>query len=147
MSKFTNITKSEMQNFLGNLGFAEISIPNCNESVFAKRIDKNGIPLSMRVYTGIVSSESRGCGEDAIRVNVFAKTLHNIPKKVVTCRRVNRVSGWRKNLQSRIHEVFHKAPTAICNCGNPMVLREGKFGDFLGCTNYPECKETRKTNQ
>ena len=80
MSKFTNITKSEMQDFLGTLGFAEISIPNCNESVFAKRIDKNGIPLSMRVYTGIVASESRGCGEDAIRVNVFAKTIHNVPR-------------------------------------------------------------------
>jgi ssDNA-binding Zn-finger/Zn-ribbon topoisomerase 1 len=27
-----------------------------------------------------------------------------------------------------------------------MLLREGKFGEFLGCTNYPECKETRKSN-
>jgi hypothetical protein len=144
MANFTNITKSEMQDFLGNLGFAEITIPNCNESVFAKRIDKNGIPLSMRIYTGIVSSESRGCGEDAIRVNVFAKTLKNELKKVVSCRRVNRVSGWRKNLESRIHEVFHKSPSQSCNCGNPMVLREGKFGEFLGCTNYPECKQTIK---
>jgi hypothetical protein len=144
MANFTNITKSEMQDFLGTLGFAEITIPNCNESVFAKRIDKNGIPLSMRIYTGIVSSESRGCGEDAIRVNVFAKTLKNELKKVVSCRRVNRVSGWRKNLESRIHEVFHKSPSQSCNCGNPMVLREGKFGEFLGCTNYPECKQTIK---
>jgi DNA topoisomerase-1 len=144
MANFTNITKSEMQDFLGNLGFAEITIPNCNESVFAKRIDKNVIPLSMRIYTGIVSSESRGCGEDAIRVNVFAKTLKNELKKVVSCRRVNRVSGWRKNLESRIHEVFHKSPSQSCNCGNPMVLREGKFGEFLGCTNYPECKQTIK---
>ena len=147
MSKFTNITKSEMQDFLSTLGFAEISIPNCNESVFAKRIDKNGIPLSMRVYTGIVASESRGCGEDAIRVNVFARTLKNETKKVVSCRRVNRVEGWRKNLQSRIHEVFHKSPSQSCNCGNPMLLREGVFGEFLGCTNYPECKQTKNINQ
>jgi len=144
MANYTNITKSEMQNFLGELGFSEVVIPNCKESVFAKRIDKNGIPLSMRIYTGIVESESRGCGEDAIRVNVFAKTLKNELKKVVSCRRVNRVSGWRKNLESRIHEVFHKSPSQSCNCGNPMVLREGKFGEFLGCTNYPECKQTIK---
>ncbi len=26
------------------------------------------------------------------------------------------------------------------NCGNPMKLRHGRFGPFLGCTNYPTCK-------
>ena len=26
------------------------------------------------------------------------------------------------------------------NCGNPMKLRHGRFGPFLGCTNYPSCK-------
>jgi len=145
MPKFTNITKNEMQNFLQPLGFAEITIPNCNESVFAKRIDKNGIPLSLRVYTGIkiASGDSRKSGKDAIRVNTFCKTQKNELKKVVGCRRVNRVSGWRDNLQSRIHEVFDKSPSQLCDCGNPMVLREG-FSVFLGCSNYPECKVTKK---
>lgn len=26
------------------------------------------------------------------------------------------------------------------NCGSPMTVRHGKFGAFLGCTKYPECK-------
>lgn len=147
MANFTNITKSEFQDFLSPLGFSEIQIPNCNESVFAKRIDKNGIALSLRIYSGISnnSQNSRDCGEDAIRVNCFAKTTNNAIKKVVSCRRVNRVSGWRKNLESRIKEVFHKSPSQLCKCGNPMVLRNGKFGDFLGCSNYPECKEIGKS--
>jgi hypothetical protein len=146
MANYTNITKSEMLEFLSPLGFSELKIPNCSELVLGKRIDKNGIPLSLRVYTGIVSENSRGCGDDAIRVNTFARNLNNECKKVVTCRRVNRVAGWRKNLQTRIHEVCQKSPSQSCNCGNPMVLREGKFGEFLGCTNYPECKETRRLN-
>ncbi|MBM2816719.1 MAG: topA [Ignavibacteria bacterium] len=25
-------------------------------------------------------------------------------------------------------------------CGNPMYIREGKFGKFYGCTDYPKCK-------
>jgi DNA topoisomerase I len=25
-------------------------------------------------------------------------------------------------------------------CGKPMALKEGRFGKFLGCTGYPECK-------
>jgi len=30
------------------------------------------------------------------------------------------------------------------NCGKPMVLRRGRFGPFLACSGYPECKTTRK---
>ncbi len=32
----------------------------------------------------------------------------------------------------------------VCEkCGKPMVLRMGRFGRFLACTGYPECKGTR----
>lgn len=31
----------------------------------------------------------------------------------------------------------------ICEkCGKPMVLKKGKYGDFLACSGYPECKNT-----
>lgn len=30
------------------------------------------------------------------------------------------------------------------NCGKPMTLKKGRFGAFLACTGYPECKTTRK---
>ncbi len=29
-------------------------------------------------------------------------------------------------------------------CGRPMVLKRGRFGAFLACAGYPECKTTRK---
>ncbi len=29
-------------------------------------------------------------------------------------------------------------------CGKPMTLKRGRFGQFLACTGYPECKTTRK---
>jgi DNA topoisomerase-1 len=28
-------------------------------------------------------------------------------------------------------------------CGRPMVVKSGKFGTFLACSGYPECKQTR----
>jgi DNA topoisomerase I len=32
----------------------------------------------------------------------------------------------------------------ICpNCGRPMVIKTGRFGKFISCTGYPECKTTR----
>ena len=31
----------------------------------------------------------------------------------------------------------------ICpTCGSPMVIRRGRFGEFLACSRYPECKTT-----
>ncbi len=33
----------------------------------------------------------------------------------------------------------------VCpKCGGKLVVRNGKFGDFLGCSNYPNCKYTKE---
>ena len=33
----------------------------------------------------------------------------------------------------------------VCpNCGNPLVIRKGKYGEFVACSNYPECKYIKK---
>ena len=32
----------------------------------------------------------------------------------------------------------------LCDkCGKPMVIKTGRFGDFLSCTGYPTCKNAR----
>lgn len=32
----------------------------------------------------------------------------------------------------------------VCEiCGKPMAIKEGRFGKFLACTGYPECKNTK----
>ncbi|MDD6154731.1 MAG: type I DNA topoisomerase [Eubacteriales bacterium] len=32
----------------------------------------------------------------------------------------------------------------VCEiCGRPMVIKTGRFGDFLACSGYPECKNTK----
>ena len=31
-------------------------------------------------------------------------------------------------------------------CGSPMVKKEGRFGEFLACTGYPDCKHTESVN-
>ncbi len=38
-----------------------------------------------------------------------------------------------------------EAAEEMCdNCGRPMVMKRGRFGQFLACTGYPDCKTTRK---
>ncbi len=42
--------------------------------------------------------------------------------------------------------VVQEAPQTdeVCDaCGSPMVVRRGRYGEFLACSRYPECKATR----
>jgi DNA topoisomerase-1 len=42
-------------------------------------------------------------------------------------------------------EVQEEALKEICPAdGQPMVLKKGRFGAFLACTGYPECKQTKR---
>ncbi len=36
----------------------------------------------------------------------------------------------------------------LCDkCGAPMVVHNGQYGEFLGCSNYPKCRNTMQINQ
>jgi DNA topoisomerase-1 len=42
-------------------------------------------------------------------------------------------------------EVHEDVAKEVCpNDGQPMVLKKGRFGPFLACTNYPDCKVTKR---
>jgi DNA topoisomerase-1 len=57
------------------------------------------------------------------------KTTRDIPK-------INDEAG---------EQTAEAAAEEMCeNCGKPMVLKRGRFGQFLACTGYPDCKTTRK---
>jgi DNA topoisomerase-1 len=41
-------------------------------------------------------------------------------------------------------EIKDEPTDEICpNCGRPMVIKTGRFGKFISCTGYPECKTTK----
>ncbi len=42
-----------------------------------------------------------------------------------------------KAMEEKTDEVCEK-------CGSPMVIKWGRYGRFLACSNYPECKNTRQ---
>ena len=49
------------------------------------------------------------------------------------------VQSIKQRIQKRAHAIReNKCP----RCGNNLVKRSGKFGNFLGCTNYPKCTHT-----
>ena len=44
-------------------------------------------------------------------------------------------------LSSSIKESLQEESDEVCDvCGKPMIIKWGRFGKFLSCTGYPECK-------
>lgn len=44
-------------------------------------------------------------------------------------------------------ELTEEKSDYICDkCGRPMVIKTGRFGKFVACTGYPECKNTMNIN-
>lgn len=55
----------------------------------------------------------------------------------------------KKQHINNIKASHEKIPTnkneKICaNCGSRLIKRKGKYGEFLGCSNFPKCKYTSK---
>lgn len=139
-SRFVNITEKEMDEFLSSKGFIPMVLPNVAELVWGKVYRKDGRVFSMRVYSGIdATGNSRGVGEDAIRVEMFYKTKQGEVVRVGGSKRVNRTKGWKENLTNRILGWEDAIGPACPKCGEPMVLRtcqkpgKNKGRKFYGC--------------
>ena len=58
------------------------------------------------------------------------------------------IDEFYKKFEPSVKEAFDKLPKKEAekvgedcpNCGNPLVIRKGKFGEFVACSNYPTCK-------
>lgn len=59
---------------------------------------------------------------------------------------------FKKNLDEKYQEVSKKEiaeekTDEICEkCGKPMIIKMGRFGRFLACSGFPECKNTKSLN-
>lgn len=40
-------------------------------------------------------------------------------------------------------KIFKKAEKCL-RCGGDLKSKKGKYGKFMGCSNYPDCKYTKK---
>ncbi len=56
----------------------------------------------------------------------------------------NELTQAEKKLEGTFVKIPDEETDEICElCGNKMVVKTGKFGKFLACKGYPECKNTR----
>jgi restriction system protein len=51
----------------------------------------------------------------------------------------------KKDGNISLNKQRNKIPAQKCqSCGDDLIIRKGKFGNFFGCSNYPKCKFTQK---
>ena len=52
------------------------------------------------------------------------------------------------DMEGKRVKIPDEATDILCDvCGKPMVIKVGKYGKFLACTGFPECKNTKKIVQ
>jgi DNA topoisomerase-1 len=52
--------------------------------------------------------------------------------------------NFEQDENGKINEVETVVSDAVCEkCGKNMVVKQGRFGSFLGCSGYPECRNTK----
>jgi len=53
-------------------------------------------------------------------------------------------ANFERDEDGTIKVANEETTTEVCDqCGKPMLIRFGRFGKFLGCSGYPECKTVR----
>lgn len=93
---------------------------------------------------------------DAVNLNMLSKYLEAYPDddhlsyaeldaivSIINKHKINQIKD-EEHVQN-LKNVDNKIKEGICpRCGNKLVKRSGKYGDFMGCSNYPKCRYTTK---
>lgn len=77
---------------------------------------------------------------------IFLENIKKVQNKILTLS-MDKKSERKKHIleiQEKLLEENKKINNMICpRCSGKLVKKRGKYGDFLGCLNYPKCKYTK----
>lgn len=75
--------------------------------------------------------------------NISKEDMEKIHRIIINARSKDAVA--RKEHIGRIKESKYKVKAGICpRCGGRLVEKNGKYGAFIGCSNYPKCRYVSK---
>lgn len=141
---YVAISRERFEAEMNDMGFTHVNIPGTSEMVFEREIPKND--FAVRIYSTITpnSGVSREVGKDAIRIQLFNKKKERPIKSEGRVNRTGTEDGVMERTRQRARDAWAWATKKEhqCGCGGLMTKRKGKNGEFLGCSNYPDCKNT-----
>lgn len=100
------------------IGILQVYFSDIVDVKFTGEMEDNldSVELGEKDWKKVISDFYKGFSEE---LKVADREVERIEKKVV--------------LSDEVCEI----------CGKPMAIKEGRFGRFLACTGYPECKNTK----
>ena len=112
--------------------------PDCKNT---KEFQRNEAGEIQVMEPGPVQETCDKCGSPMIvKTGRFGKFLacSNYPK----CRNTKKMVV---NGEGKLEVAQEEVSSEVCEkCGAAMVVKAGRFGKFLACSNYPDCKNTRR---
>lgn len=144
--KYVQPSRDEFEEFLAGTELNWRTVQTDSGEIVYEATLKNHSPmLTLRLFSTIQKGKdtARDKGKDAIRTVIW----HNGMKRPIGGRtKTLRIKTWKKNLQEKIESLKEEWEEYVKNCPEChdgfMVTREGEYGEFLGCTSYPDCDNT-----
>lgn len=130
--------------FLACLGYFDKSVPlkeRCKKTLNLKEIDllQNQKNISESEEAEILRHKKRCPKCDAIMDEFLIDEHH----KLYLCSKSPSCEGYLLE-EGDFSDLIETGPTIECEkCGSTMILKEGRFGKYMSCTNE-QCKNTRK---
>jgi DNA topoisomerase-1 len=117
--------------------------PNCGKPLVIRE-SRFGLFMGCSGYPKCKTVVNRGIGESCPVPECGGQMVETRPgsgrlkcSNAPACGFVSRV----KSDNSSGEAAAPDESLGVCpNCGKPLVLRQGRFGEFLGCSGYPKCR-------
>lgn len=146
--QYTHVSRGQFESFLDSIAeWEEVSLEDTKERVY--KIPLPSDEHDVLIFSTVEGDSSRGHGEDAIRSVVWSWELDRpVSGRKKTLRigpTESNPDGWQGNLLPKIESLMLNWRDYVIECpacGAGMVHHSGEFGDFFGCSRYPECDET-----
>jgi len=139
--RFYSISEKEMDEFMIEMGFQSMQVPNTRMLVYGKIVKIAETPISIRVYTGIDPDEgSRAKGTEAIEIRPYCRLkCADYPVIVGMPQKCHRVKNWQKNMTEAIERCTSPENFRFCSaCGSMMTVRKRGSDNqkFWGCSTW-----------
>lgn len=144
-------TESKLIKEMEELGIGRPStyaktIDTIKERGYVEVVDKKFVPTEIGIET---TDKLQEFFKDIINVEYTKNMEDNLDKIAEGNMKWNTLlDTFYKDFEPKVKVAFKdmekKAPEetgeSCPNCGNPLVIKQSKYGKFVACSNYPECK-------
>ena len=114
-----------------------------NEKLISIVCFSNQAKLKIKTMNPVVNLNNLISLIKKFNIIIIDNNITEIEEKInsanIICK--NRRKQHVKNIKTKIKKNYEKSDNMICpKCGNQLVHRNGRYGSFIGCSNYPKCK-------